>query len=68
MKRILPIVLVLAMLVLALLSCSAKEKEKKPEEKPKDEATESAQKTTTSKHIDMGIEPNNEGWTFWKEY
>ena len=56
------------MLVLALLSCSAKEKEKKPEDKPKDEVTESAKKTTTSKHIDMGIDPDNEGWSFWKEY
>jgi predicted small lipoprotein YifL len=63
MKRILPVILVLAVLLLALISCG-------PKEVPTTtvEITSSTQKrTTSSKLLNMGIDSKDEGWAFWAE-
>ena len=72
MKRILPIVLVLAMLMFVLVSCGNKNEETATataETATVEKTTKAAEKkSTTSKHIEMGIEDKNEGWSFWKEF
>ena len=65
MKRILPIILVLALVLTTFLSCAPK-KETKDEGKKEPAAT--AKKTTTSKHIDMGISDSDVGWSYWTMY
>lgn len=64
MKRILPILLVLALMLCALIACG-------PEENPTTtvEITSSttAKKTTTSKILQNGISPEDDGWSFWSE-
>ena len=62
MKRILPILLALSMLLLALVACG-------PEENPTTtvEITSSTVRTTTSKILTDGIKDNDDGWSFWSE-
>jgi len=64
MKRILPILLALSMLLLALVACG-------PEENPTTTGevsiTTSAKKTTTSKILQDGISDKDDGWSFWSE-
>ncbi len=65
MKRILPILLVIALVLCLMVSCGPKK-----EEAPKTEqkTTTVAKKTTTSKKVQMGIDSKDEGWAFWKEF
>lgn len=65
MKRILPIILVLAMLLLVLLSCGPKEE---PVTTTEEITTTTKKITTTSKQLNMGIADKDEGWSFWKEF
>lgn len=62
MKRILPILLVLSMMLLALFACG-------PEETPTTtvEITSSTNRTTTSKILQNGISDKDDGWSFWSE-
>ncbi len=64
MKRILPILLALSMLLLALVACG-------PEENPTTtqgvEITSSTKRTTTSKILQDGIKAEDDGWSFWSE-
>lgn len=63
MKRILPVILVLAILLLALISC----REKETPTTTVDLGPQESSRTTTSKVLDMGIEEKDEGWAFWTE-
>ncbi len=66
MKRILPIVLILAMLLLALVSCGPKKETATSTETAEEVTTKKI--TTTSKILDMGIEAKDEGWSFWNQF
>jgi hypothetical protein len=66
MKRILPILLVIALVLCLLVSCGPK-KDEKPDTEQKTTTTV-AKKTTTSKKVQMGIDSKDEGWAFWKEF
>ena len=64
MKRIIPVILALATLILALVSCT-------PEEVPTTTVEITSSTTTakpkTSKVLKMGIDDKDIGWAFWAE-
>lgn len=64
MKRIIPVILALAVLILALVSCT-------PEEVPTTTVEITSSTTTakpkTSKVLKMGIDDKDIGWAFWAE-
>ncbi len=65
MKRIIPVILVLAVLILALVSCT-------PEEVPTTtveitSSTTTTAKPKTSKVLKMGVDDKDIGWAFWAE-
>ena len=64
MKRIIPVILALAVLILALVSCT-------PEEVPTTTVVITSSTTTakpkTSKVLKMGIDDKDIGWAFWAE-
>ena len=56
------------MLLLTLLSCGPKEEATTTTETAEEVSTTTQKKTTTSKHIEMGVEPQDEGWSFWDQF
>ena len=70
MKRILPIVLILSLLLAALISCAPAEEPTTTAEATETAApsTTTAAPSTTSKKLSMGIDEADEGWAFWTQY
>lgn len=66
MKRLIAILLAALTLVLLLSSCSGKKEQPTATQEP--ETMQASPRPTTSKHITVGIEPKDEGWSFWTEY
>ena len=64
MKRILPILLALMMLIFALVSCGPEENATTTGET---DITTSSKRTTTSKILQNGISDKDDGWAFWSE-
>ena len=73
MKRILPIILVLALLIAVLVSCGPKDVPTTTLDEPATEVettvpTTPSRITTTKKTLNMGIDEVDEGWSFWGDY
>jgi predicted small lipoprotein YifL len=64
MKRILPVILVLAVLLLALISCGPKEV---PTTTVEIDVTTTTNKPAPPKEFTPGISQKDEGWAFWAE-
>ena len=64
MKRLLPILLALMMLIFALVSCGPDENATTTEDAS---ITTTAKRTTTSKILQNGISDKDDGWAFWSE-
>jgi ABC-type uncharacterized transport system auxiliary subunit len=71
MKRLLPILLVLLVLIALLVSCGPEDVPTTTFEEPiteEPETTTRATYTTTKKKLGMGIDAADEGWSFWGDF
>ena len=71
MKRLLPILLVLMVLIALLASCGPEDVPTTTFEEPVTQEPETTTKqtyTTTKAKLGMGIDTVDEGWSFWGDF
>ncbi|MBQ3865857.1 MAG: hypothetical protein II776_03065 [Clostridia bacterium] len=64
MKRVLPILLVLCLLLVCLVACGPKEQETQTETAEVNVPT----KPTTTAPLTDGISKEDDGWSFWSQF